>query len=132
MSALSHLAETETRKRSVPTDTPEFLRLARVADEAGRMVARWTAAQLEAASQAADLVQQGVMTGTPIDQVAPRPLAKILAQWREAEHRLSAAGSGSRERLDAAADLERFRQEYQDAAARMSAREGPSTTGSGW
>ncbi len=130
MAALRHLAETETLKRAVPTGSAEFLRLAVVADEAGKMVARWTAAQLEAASQAAQLVQQGQMTGLPIDQVAPRPLARILAQWRESEHRLNAAQPGSLDAQDAARDIERFRQEYQEASARVSAREGTSLRGS--
>lgn len=118
IAALLDLQETETKKRAVPTDSAEFVRLAIVADEAGKMVARWTAAQLEAASQAARLVRQGVMTGTPIEQVPPRPLAKILAQWREAEHRLAAAQPGSSEGQVAAADVRRFQDEYQDASRR--------------
>ncbi len=117
MSALAELADTETRKRSVPTDSPEFLRLAQAADDAGRMVARWTGAQLEAATQAVSLVRQGAMSGTPIEQVAPRPLSKILARWREAQHRLRVAGPGTAEELEAASDLAYLADEYQEARA---------------
>ena len=122
MAALLDLTATETKKRSMPTGSPEFLRLAIVADQVGTMVARWTAAQLDAASHAAALIRQGAMTGAPIDQVAPRPLAKILAQWREAEHRLSAAETGSPAAISAGEDVRRLRNEYHEAAERMTSK----------
>ncbi len=117
LAAIGRLTDTENRKRQVPTDSPEFVRLAVLADEAGRMVARWTATQLDAASKARRLVAEGAMSGTPIESVAPRAVAKVLAEWREAEFRLMSAEPGSRAAEVAARDVARLRDEYQRATA---------------
>ena len=117
MAALARLTETETRKRQVPTDSTEFLRLAVAADEVGRMVARWTATQLDAAAKARRLVAAGVMSGSPIERVTPCAVAKVLADWREAEHRLSSAAAGSTEAEEAVRDIGRLRDEYRQAMA---------------
>jgi hypothetical protein len=122
MAAIERLTDTETRKRQVATDSSEFLRLAVLADEAGQMVARWTATQLDAASKARRLVAEGAMSGEPIERVAPRRVAKVLADWREAEYRLTSAAPGSPEALAAAQDAERLRTEYQEATAAVSDR----------
>ena len=122
LAAIRQLVDAETRKRQTATDSPEFVRLAQVADLAGQMVARWTAAELDAASKARGLVTAGVMSGAPIETVAPRPVAKVLALWREAEYRLDSSDPGSAAGATAQADIERLRGEYQAATAAASER----------
>lgn len=53
-----------------------------------------------------------VSSGSSID-VEPRPLDRILANWREAQLRFELATPGSPEAEAATADIERLREEYQ-------------------
>jgi hypothetical protein len=117
MASLAVLASTEQTKRTVPTGSPDFLRLAEEADEAARMVLRWAQYELSLATTAAREVAAGEMTGIPVESIPPRPLNRILADWREAEFRHARATPDTPEADAAAADVERLRLEYQRSAA---------------
>lgn len=51
--------------------------------------------------------------GVELIDVEPRPLDRILANWREAQLRFELATPGSAEAEAAMADVERLREEYQ-------------------
>jgi hypothetical protein len=60
----------------------------------------------------------GAVSGRPIAQVSgARPIQVVLAEWREAERRLSEAEAASEAKRAAEADAVRLREEYQRAAA---------------
>ena len=119
MQRLDRLHELETRKRELPPDEPEFVRLAREIEDLSR-------ALLYAGSQQVDLAEEvhhEAKTGNtavdqPIRDTPPkRDAVTILAEWRAAERRLAGAPPGSAEERDARADTERLRAEYRRITA---------------
>ena len=66
------------------------------------------------AASAKERVAAGQLPGdVTLEDVEPRKLDVILAQWREAQLRLEIATPGSTEAELAVGDIERLREEYQ-------------------
>jgi hypothetical protein len=116
---LDRLQDLETRKRELPPDEPEFVRLAREIEDLSR-------ALLWAGSQQVELAEavhhEAKANDLPVDQsirdTAPkRDAVSILAEWRAAERRLSAAEPGSDDEQVAKAETERLRDEYRRLTA---------------
>ena len=116
---LDRLHELETRKRELPPDQPEFIRLAREIEDLAR-------ALLHAGGQQVDLAEEvhhaaktsNVNVELPIRDTPPkRDAVAILAEWRAAERRLAAAEPGSKDELEARAETERLRDEYRRITA---------------
>jgi hypothetical protein len=122
LDVLDRLRGVEVAKRKESIGSATFIRLAEEAESLARIVFRWSQLQEQLARQAA-------VTGASertIEQVPPRPLASILAEWREAEFRLQLAKPGTAEAATAVTDLERLREEYRRAAeGKMDPREAP-------
>jgi hypothetical protein len=104
----------EEDKRRAPLGSPEFLGLARETADAARLVFRWAQMQYELALSNDRVTPAG---GSPVRliNVTPRPIDRILANWREAQLRLEIAQPGSPEAEAATADIEKYREEYQVA-----------------
>jgi hypothetical protein len=112
---MDRLYELEARKRELPPDEPEFVRVAREVEDVARGILGATGMQVELADQVAAAAKRGVRTAKdPIREVPPlvRDAMTILTDWRAAERRLAAAAPGSRDELAARADVERLRHEY--------------------
>jgi hypothetical protein len=104
----------EQQKRSLALGTREFVDLAAKAADQGRLVFRWTQLQLQMAYEAAARLERGEQApNVHLIEVVPRPIDKILANWREAQLRLEIARPGSPEAITATDDIERLREEYQ-------------------
>jgi hypothetical protein len=104
------------RKRAAGMGTPEFVDIAaRTADQA-RLAFRWAQMQHQMAHETAAKVESGEQPrDVYLVEVTPRPIDRILANWREAQFRLEIARPGSREAAVAVDDIEKFREEYQVA-----------------
>ena len=109
---LERLHTVEMEKRAAPVGSDEFVSLAAEAERISRVVFRWSGLQQQMADQSVVAVGRGELDGRPLSTVQPRPLDRILAQWREAQIRLEIARPGSPEAEAAAADVERLREEY--------------------
>lgn len=108
MAMIGRLSELEAAKRHMAVGTPEFITAADEIEQLARVVFRWS--QIEA--QLAHRSGGGEVPATPIAEVAPRPLDRILADWREAQLRLEVARPGSPASEAAVNDVERLREEY--------------------
>ena len=76
------------------------------------MVFRWAGMQLQMAESSAGAVQRGEMRRDPLTSVQPRPLDRILANWREAQFHFELARPGSPEAVAAMDEVERLREEF--------------------
>jgi hypothetical protein len=114
MQRLDRLYELETRKRELPPDEAEFVRLAREIEDLSRALLFAGGQQVELAEEVhADVKQGETAVDQPIRDTPPRRDAVVvLAEWRAAERRLTAAGLGSEEEGAAKADVDRLREEY--------------------
>jgi hypothetical protein len=113
---LDDLRAFEMEKRSLAMGTPEFVASAVQAADQARLVFRWCQMQLEMAHESASRVERGELpSDVHLVAVTPRPIDKILAQWREAQLRLEIARPGSAEAAKATDDIERLREAYQVA-----------------
>jgi hypothetical protein len=113
---IDELRAIERKKQSTALGTPEFVDLAAKAADQAKLTFRWCQMQLEMAHEAAARLASGQETpNVHLIKVVPRPIDRILANWREAQFRLEIAHPGSPEALTAADDIERLREEYQVA-----------------
>ena len=116
---LDRLQELETRKRELPPDQPEFIRLAREVEDMARSLLLAGGQQVELAEEvhreakANDLAIDQSIRDTP----PRRDAVAILAEWRAAERRLAAAELGSDDEDEARLDVERLRDEYRRITA---------------
>jgi hypothetical protein len=119
---LDRLYELETRKRELPPDQPEFIRLAREIEDLSRALLFSGGQQVELAEEVhADVKKGEVAVDQPIRDTPPRRDAVIvLAEWRAAERRLAAADAGSSEEEAAQAEVDRLREEYRRITSRTS------------
>jgi hypothetical protein len=119
---LEVLTALEEEKRSLPLDDPQVAELSdRIEDIAQRILASSTHQR-----QLSDEV-----TGAPIE-AQPRPVAAILAEWRDAERARAQAEPGSAEALEADLRVRRARDEYRAAFDAASHRNlDPGSRGSG-
>jgi hypothetical protein len=118
---LDRLHELESRKRELPPDGPEFVRLAREVEDLSRALLHTSAQQLDMAEEVhreAKLSDSSVHQ-TIRDTPPRRDAVVILAEWRAAERRLAAAGPGSQDEREARADVERLREEYRLITTRL-------------
>jgi hypothetical protein len=111
---LDRLQELETRKRELPPDQPEFIRLAREVEDMARALLFAGGQQVELAEEVhREAKTNDVAIDQSIRDTPPRRDAvSILADWRAAERKLSAAELGSDDETAARADVERLRNEY--------------------
>lgn len=114
MDLIDRLRSIEEDKRRAPLGSPEFVGLARDASDAARLVFRWAQMQYELALSTERMTPAGT-DAIRLINVVPRPIDRILANWREAQLRLEIAQPGSTEAEAATADIEKFREEYQVA-----------------
>jgi hypothetical protein len=124
---IDRLRSVERDKQEARFGSPEFIAHAQEAERLSRMVFRWSGMQLGMAEAAAGDVQRGETSTEPLVNVHPRPLDRILANWREAQLRLEIAKPGSPEAAAAAEQVERLREEFhavQDVKLHPDAREG--------
>lgn len=110
---LDELRAVEERKRSIAIGAPEFIELAERAVDHARLAFRWSLLQLEMAQSAAARVARGELPADiQVEQIEPRKLDVVLAQWREAQMRFENALPGSPAASAAADAVERLREEY--------------------
>jgi hypothetical protein len=112
LAMIDELRRLERAKQSTAVGTAEFIDLAHATEELARRVFRWSAMQSQMAEASPRDVATGELSATPLIEVEPRPLDRILANWREAQLRFELARPGSAEAELAAADVERLREEY--------------------
>lgn len=114
LAIIDELHTLERRKQTTALGTPEFVELAVKAADQAKLVFRWCQMQLEMALEASARLMSGEETpNVHLIKVVPRPIDRILANWREAQFRLEIARPGSPEAMTAADDIERLREEYQ-------------------
>ena len=116
---LDRLQELETRKRELPPDQPEFIRLAREVEDMARALLFAGGQQVELAEE---VHREAKANETPVDQAIRdtpprRDAVAILADWRAAERRLAAAELGSDDEDQARSDVDRLRDEYRRITA---------------
>ncbi len=116
---LDRLYELERRKRELPPERPEFVRLAREIEDLSRALLFSSGQEVELAEAIhADVKAGDAQANLPIRETPPkRDAVAVLAAWRAAERRLAAAPADSQEERDARADVERFRIEYRRITA---------------
>lgn len=108
LSMLDRVRELESRKRELAPGTEQFAQLAWDVAEQARLIVRWSELQLRQANESLGEPASNM----PLVDVPPRRLDAVLADWREAEMRLSQALPGSPEADRAAGDVARLRDEY--------------------
>lgn len=114
MDRLDRLYELESRKRELPPDRPEFIRLAREIEDLSRALLFSSGEQVELAEEIhAEAKAGNLAIDTPIRETPPkRDAVAVLAEWRAAERRLAAAGMGSNDETEARREVDRLRAEY--------------------
>jgi hypothetical protein len=119
MQRLDRLYELESRKRELPPDRPEFIRLAREIEDLSRALLFSGGQQVELAEEVqADIKSGETVVDQPIrDTPTRRDAVLILAEWRAAERQLAAAGPGTPEEDAARAEVDRLREEYRRITA---------------
>ena len=119
MQRLDRLHELETRKRELPPDGSEFIRLAREIEDLSRALLYSGTQQVELAETVHhEAKTNDVAVDQSIRDTPPRRDAvSILADWRAAERRLAAAAPDSDEERAARTDSERLRDEYRQITA---------------
>lgn len=113
MRVLEQLQRLEQEKREAAPGTPSFERLANEIERLAALMFSQTHTQRALAERSTAVVEQKGEPLTPIEEVsAERDVGTILAEWREAERRLSTFAIESAEHTQAAADVRRLRDEY--------------------
>ena len=113
---LDRLREVEVAKRAQAPGTEAFASLAYEVVELARTAVRWSELELRMANEALGKGPTG--SGAALAEVPTRRLDEVLAEWRQAEIRLSQAVPGSGDADAAAADAARLRLEYAELQAR--------------
>jgi hypothetical protein len=109
---IERLGAIERSKQDTAIGSDEMIALAIEAERLSRVVFRWAGMQLEMAHASRTAVELGELASVRISDVEPRPLDRILANWREAQLRFEVAAPGSTEAARAAEDVERLRDEF--------------------
>lgn len=115
--ALDRMTELEAEKRLLPTGSPKFVGLAREIERLAVEVLRQTTEQASLAETTEARAVAGASPGQPVASIAPAPreMATILGEWRDAERALAAADPSSQDAAIAAANVRRLREEYRVA-----------------
>ena len=86
---IDQLRAAEERKQQVEVGSDEFLLTAKKAEDLSRLAYRWASMQLAMALDTQFRISNGELDGeTRLSTVTPRPLDRVLANWREAQFRL--------------------------------------------
>ena len=119
MQRLDRLQELEVRKRELPPDEPEFIRLAREIEDMARALLYSGGQQVELAEAVHhEAKQNDIPVDQSIRETPPRREAvAILADWRAAERRLAAAEVDTEDERTAQVDVDRLREEYRRVTA---------------
>ena len=119
---IDRLREVEQAKQQAEFGSAKFIAIAADAERLSQIVFRWAGMQLQMAEASAGAVQRGESSAQPLSNVQPRPLDRILANWREAQLRFEISRPGSPEAAAAADAVERLREEFKAAeSARFAA-----------
>lgn len=115
MRDLAALSGLEEEKRTLSLDDP---RLVEIAAQVEVIAARI----LNGSRRQSALAREGVGPGESAASIndIPRPIAAILAEWREVERRLADATPGTAELAQLEVLESRLREEYREAFARAS------------
>ena len=117
---IDDLRSIEERKRGELLGSPTFVELAERAVVQARLVYRWAEMELQMAQASATRVARGEQApDIQLTSVVPRPVDRILANWREAQLRLEIARPDSPEAIAAAEDIERLREEHRATLDRL-------------
>jgi len=121
---LEQIQAHERAKQELPMGSPEFVQESRNVERLSRMVFRWAQLELQMAQEAEGRVARGESPAdVRLTNVQPRPLDRILANWREAQLRLEIATPGSEDAQAASEEIERLREEYQVAHETVATKE---------
>ncbi len=112
---LDRLTELESAKRDATPGSPEFVELSRQVEGLAAEVFASSQRQTHLALATKVLVDTGA-PGVPAEPIAELDPARdphvVLAEWRDAERRLSTSPEGSAEHDAASKDIDRLRDEY--------------------
>lgn len=108
LALVDRLRGIEQQKRQHPIGSDPFLALAAEAEQLSRLIFRWSQMQGALAEES----PRRADTSHSISDVQPRPIHRLLADWREAELRLLGATPGSPEAEAATDQIEALREEY--------------------
>jgi hypothetical protein len=113
---LEALSDLEATKREIVPGDPKLVELAGTIEALAQRVLASSARQRELTLEANDLVDLG-LPDAPSRSIeeTPRPIAAILADWREAERTAQAAAPGSTEAAEAERQIDRLKAEYREA-----------------
>jgi hypothetical protein len=123
---LERLRALELEKRNLPIGSPRLVELAEEIERLAATVLGASDTQSDLAKEAAKEARAGTIDpSTTIEEMgdAPRELHVVLAEWRDAERRLSEVSPESSDGLHLRAQIDLLRDEYRrahDAAARRS------------
>ena len=112
---LEVLGAIEEEKRSIPAGDPRLVELAARVEQIAQRLLGWTSNQRELAEVAHEEVATGAVDAAVAIEETPRPMAAILADWREAERRAAAVEPDTADATEAAALVEALRREYRRA-----------------
>jgi hypothetical protein len=115
MRDLEVLGAIEEEKRTIPAGDPRLVELAGRVEQIAQRLLGWTSDQRQLAEVAHDEVSAGSVDAAVAIDETPRPMAAILADWREAERRAAAVEPGSADATEAAALVDAMRKEYRRA-----------------
>jgi hypothetical protein len=113
---LDVLAALEEEKRGLDPGDPHLVELAGRIEEIAERILAGSVREHQLTQVANTQVEAGSATApTATIEETPRPVSAILAEWRDAERRLTAAEPGSAEASEASALVEQLRVEYRRA-----------------
>jgi hypothetical protein len=112
---LEVLGAIEEEKRTIPAGDPRLVELAARVEQIAHRLLGWTSDQRQLAEAAHENVTAGAVDAAVAIEETPRPMATILADWREAERRSAATEPDTADATEAAALVEALRKEYRRA-----------------
>lgn len=113
---LEALSVLEDDKRQVAPGDPRLVELAAQIEQIAGRVLVTSARQRDLSEQIHEAAEAGPPSAAdkPIEDI-DRPISAILSDWRNADRRLEAAGSGTAEAREAEVQIARLREEYRKA-----------------
>ena len=128
MERLDRLYELESRKRELPPDRPEFIRLAREIEDVSRALLFSSGEEVELAEAVhADVKSGDASADVPIRETpAKRDAVGVLSEWRAAERRLAASAADSEDERAAREQVELLRKEYRQITTPTPSAEDPT------
>jgi len=112
---LEVLGAIEEEKRTIPAGDPRLIELAARIEQIAQRLLGWTTEQRQLSEAAHEEVSAGAVDAAVAIEETPRPMAAILADWREAERRAAALEPDSADATEAAALVDALRKEYRRA-----------------